>query len=323
MLSNPLKRGCDEAFENFDAYQLAKYDRDGEVKLKDVLKIVHPKPKTPERSEIYRLLRERELPIPETWETYISVHGSTKENWEHILPKMGYMAKLRNLRNFLDKGVDLEPVLEHLTNRKAVRNSKQFPYRFFSAYRELENLPSPETPTVLEALETALEISVENVPEFKGTTFISGQQRIDAGPGQRALEGEAGRDRGRASGDRERDLRQGDHVCLRAGLQGRPHDQERGHPCEHAPVPGDGCGHGDERLPRDPLPDPGARGRGPDPALQRHAVLRHAGSRPLLRSAERCVTRRRAEAVQGEREPGRLPILGGPRRLRNRAVPGD
>ena len=173
MLSNPLKRGLAEAFENFDAYQLAKYDRDGEVKLKDVLKIVHPKPKTPERSEIYRLLRERELPIPETWETYISVHGSTKENWEHILPKMGYMAKLRNLRNFLDKGVDLEPVLEHLTNRKAVRNSKQFPYRFFSAYRELENLPSPETPTVLEALETALEISVENVPEFKGMTFIS------------------------------------------------------------------------------------------------------------------------------------------------------
>ncbi len=173
MLSNPLKRGLADAFENFDAYQLAKYDRDGEVKLKDVLKIVHPKPKTPERSEIYRLLRERELPVPETWETYISVHGSTKENWQRILPKMGYMAKLRNLRNFLDKGVDLEPVLEHLTNRKAVRNSKQFPFRFFSAYRELENHPSPETPAVLEALETALEVSVENVPEFKGTTLLS------------------------------------------------------------------------------------------------------------------------------------------------------
>src|SRR2546426_4858375 len=173
MLSNPLKRGLAEAFENFDAYQLAKYDRDGEVKLKDVLKIVHPKPKTPERSEIYRLLKERKLPIPETWETYISAHGSTQENWEHILPKMGYMAKLRNLRNLLDKNVEMEPVLEHLANAKAVLTSKQFPFRYFSAYRELENHPSPNTPEVLEALETAMELSVENVPDFQGTTFIS------------------------------------------------------------------------------------------------------------------------------------------------------
>lgn len=173
MLSNPLKRGLAAAFENFDAYQLAKYDRDGDVKLKDVLRIVHPKPKTPERSEVYRLLRERELPIPETWETYISARGSRKENWEHVVPKMGYMAKLRNLRNFLDKDVDLEPVLEHLANPKAVATSKQFPFRYFSAYRELENHASPKTPEVLESLEAAMELSVENVPDLAGTTFIT------------------------------------------------------------------------------------------------------------------------------------------------------
>lgn len=173
MLSNPLKRGLADAFENFDAYQLAKYDRDGEVKLKDVLKIVHPKPKNAARSEVYRLLKERKLPVPDTWETVISGGGSTKENWEKVIPKMGYMAKLRNLRNFLDKGVDLDPVLAHLTNRNAVRQSKQLPFRYYSAYREIEGNASAHTPQVLEALATAMDLSVENVPELKGTTFIT------------------------------------------------------------------------------------------------------------------------------------------------------
>jgi hypothetical protein len=38
---------------------------------------------------------------------------------------MGYMAKIRNLRNFVKHGVDIDPILEHLVNEKAIRNSKQ------------------------------------------------------------------------------------------------------------------------------------------------------------------------------------------------------
>src|SRR5262249_10186489 len=40
-----VKKGLARALGKFDAYQLAKYDRDGPVRLKDVLFLVHAKPK--------------------------------------------------------------------------------------------------------------------------------------------------------------------------------------------------------------------------------------------------------------------------------------
>ncbi|MCA1552604.1 TROVE domain-containing protein, partial [Bradyrhizobium sp. BRP19] len=39
-----VMRGLDSALRNFDAYQLAKYDRAGKVKLRDVFRIARPKP---------------------------------------------------------------------------------------------------------------------------------------------------------------------------------------------------------------------------------------------------------------------------------------
>lgn len=174
-LPNSLKRGIAKSFYNFDAYQFAKYDRDGTVKLKDVLRLVHPKPRTEEEAELFRQIRDRSLPIPETWETIISNNGSTKESWKSVIPKMGYMAKLRNLRNFLKVGVDLTPIIRHLTNPKAVRNSKQFPFRFYSAHKTLENMTEKpfERQPLMEAIERALELSVENLPKLGGRTYVT------------------------------------------------------------------------------------------------------------------------------------------------------
>lgn len=173
MLCNPLKRGMADAFHQFDAYQLAKYDRDGDVKLKDVLKVVHPKPKNDEQRKLWGMLKERKLPPPETWEVELSVKGATKESWEKAIPKMGYMALLRNLRNFVEKGVNIAPVLKRLTDPEQVKRSKQLPFRFFSAYKALENVPEVRaSQKVMDAMQTALELSVDNMPEMKGVTCI-------------------------------------------------------------------------------------------------------------------------------------------------------
>ncbi|WP_281271097.1 hypothetical protein [Hymenobacter nivis] len=40
-----MQRGLAEAFNCFDAYQLAKYDRAGAVRLRDALFLVHPSAK--------------------------------------------------------------------------------------------------------------------------------------------------------------------------------------------------------------------------------------------------------------------------------------
>ncbi len=198
---NSLKKGLADAFACFDEYQLAKYDREGTVKLRDVLRVIHPAPAGAARAALYRYLlsgeiseehlplltakakftRKRELDAEArelasvacvTWEVLITQFGGSKESWEVVVPNMGYMAKLRNLRNFLQQRVELEPVLSHLTNAKAIRNSKQLPFRFFAAYREIEKQHGPEVGDVLSALTQALELSTMNLPRLPGTSFI-------------------------------------------------------------------------------------------------------------------------------------------------------
>ena len=78
---------------------------------------------------------------------------------------MGYMALLRNLRNFDQKNVNLDPILARITNEDAVKKSKQLPYRFYSAYKEIENQK------ILRAIAQAFELSISNVT-LGGSTAV-------------------------------------------------------------------------------------------------------------------------------------------------------
>lgn len=191
-LPNQFKMGLADSFHSFNEYDFGKYKMsDKTVKLSDVLRLVHPKPQNSEESELFKRIRSDTLAIPETWETVISAKGNNKDAWNEVIPKMGYMAKLRNLRNIAQAGADIESVLAHLTNPKAVANSKQFPYRFLSAYKMIEDAgthnpfrrdedlseKAPIDPFVkkqiLNALETAMSLSVQNVPNLGGRTLVS------------------------------------------------------------------------------------------------------------------------------------------------------
>jgi hypothetical protein len=91
------------------------------------------------------------------------------EAWSAIIPSMGYMALLRNLRNFEQAGVTGEArsrVIDHLTNAEAVQKSKQFPIRFYSAFKNIESLDFKS------ALETAIEYTLLNVPVLSGRNLI-------------------------------------------------------------------------------------------------------------------------------------------------------
>lgn len=93
-----------------------------------------------------------------------------KAAWEAIIPSMGYMALLRNLRNFVQAGVSqktMNTVLAKLADPAEVAKSKQFPFRFLSAY-----LANKDNLKIAAALEDALQASVSNVPELKGNTLI-------------------------------------------------------------------------------------------------------------------------------------------------------
>ena len=52
----------------FDAYKLAKYDRDSKVNLRDVMFLVSPKPKDEEQAAVWKRLVDGTLESPDTWE---------------------------------------------------------------------------------------------------------------------------------------------------------------------------------------------------------------------------------------------------------------
>lgn len=173
-----LRRGIADVFGKFDEYQLAKYKQtDREVKLRDVVKIARPKPVDDTQAALWNRLIENKLKTPETRETILSSKGQSRETWEEFIHsgKMGYMAMLRNLKNFLSYGVSSETlnvVAEKLRNPNAVRKSKQLPFRFYTAYKMLETAGNVDAPVLMDALEDALMVSFENLPQLKGTTAI-------------------------------------------------------------------------------------------------------------------------------------------------------
>lgn len=90
--------------------------------------------------------------------------------WEAIIPSMGHMALLRNLRNFLQAGVSapvMKDVLRRVSDPEQVAKGKQFPFRYLAAYQANKN-----NLKVAAALEEALQASLSNVPALSGKTLI-------------------------------------------------------------------------------------------------------------------------------------------------------
>ena len=89
--------------------------------------------------------KRMKLATPETWETQVSLKGNKAGTWEELIDhsKLPFMAMLRNLRNLILAGISPKHhqwVINKLNDERAVTNSKQFPFRFFSAYEVLGGL---------------------------------------------------------------------------------------------------------------------------------------------------------------------------------------
>lgn len=185
-LSNALKRGFGDALSTFDAYQLGKYLRtDKDPTLIDAVNLLHPK-----KTAATEALMTGTLKAPETWEVKMTQAGkmaaaeglteSQKQEakgavWADLLrqKKLGYLATLRNLRNIADQSPEaLELALQFLTNPKAVKNSKVFPFQFFTAAEAMQG-SGKATSQVQRALNAAMELSLSNVPRFEGPTLIA------------------------------------------------------------------------------------------------------------------------------------------------------
>lgn len=207
-LSKQLQKGLSAAFNRFDEYQFGKYNRDGAIKLRDALFLVHPKAKDELQQLLFNKIVSGDLQTPYTWETELSALGQLNfdseeakvmafcAKWEELIDsgKLGYMALLRNLRNIQGACVSyahFEKVCARLGDAGEVAKAKQFPFRYLAAYRELIDTTIPTTQgfakklaalvqgsnkgytgDLLDALEKAVQASAANIKGFDDQTSV-------------------------------------------------------------------------------------------------------------------------------------------------------
>lgn len=235
-IPNAMKKGFKTALERLDAYQIDKYKMNTrQVKMIDLVNLFHPKG-TQRNSQAYHNLMngtslaglysskvlEKEMVKAGQKTSAKSVEEKTeakKEAIETVLSNvkgMPIMNLLRNLRNVILYAPDsVEEACSQLRNEQKILNSRLLPFRFASAYKEIEkmsysdkksstsiafesdykntSLTSSEFSSlkikVLDAIEDALQISCQNIPELEGNVAIlvdhSGSVRGDLGGSSR------------------------------------------------------------------------------------------------------------------------------------------
>jgi 60 kDa SS-A/Ro ribonucleoprotein len=162
-LSGQVKKGLAAAFPKFDEYQLAKYDRGGPIRLRDVLFLSHAEPLDEAQAGVWKKLVSGKLTTPDTWEVALSSGADKREAWERLLreQKLGALALLRNLRNMREAGVEESLVLSALGSMSTAR---VLPFRFLAAARY--------APQWEEALEQAMLKSVAASEKLTGKTIV-------------------------------------------------------------------------------------------------------------------------------------------------------
>jgi 60 kDa SS-A/Ro ribonucleoprotein len=106
-LSAQVKKGLAAVFGKFDEYGLAKYDRGGPIRLRDVLFLSHAKPADEAQAVLWKRLIDGKLSTPDTWEVALSSGADKRSAWERLISarKLGALALLRNLRNMKEARV--------------------------------------------------------------------------------------------------------------------------------------------------------------------------------------------------------------------------
>ena len=161
-IPNSIKKALRTSILRFTPYQLAKYNRPKDIKLKDILRLVHPKPQSLQQAQLFKSIIDDTLESPDTWEVALSSGQDKLSTFTRLLEegKLGGLACLRNLRNMREAGVSKELVHQRL--QKGL--SKVFPYQFLTAARY--------NPIWEDMIEESMFQALEGFPTLPGRTGL-------------------------------------------------------------------------------------------------------------------------------------------------------
>jgi 60 kDa SS-A/Ro ribonucleoprotein len=162
-LANALKEGMADTLTRFSEYQLAKWNKDGAIKLRDILFLTHAKPKSPDQEALFKKLVDGSLATPDTWEVELSQSKDKKGSWTRLIEqkKLGQLATLMNLRNMVDAGVSKTLIRQAISQ---VKPERLLPINFIRA--------AEAAPDYLPELEELMLRSMNNGPQLKGETIF-------------------------------------------------------------------------------------------------------------------------------------------------------
>jgi hypothetical protein len=163
-LAAVLKRGLAKAFPKFDEYRLAKYAKRGAIRLRDVMFLVHPKPRDEAQAKLWKQLAADTMDAPDTWEVALTRGEDKNTAFTRLLNDnmlLG-MATLRNVRNMKDAGVDKKLVGDALL--KQAGKSGILPFQYVSAARAC--------PAWEDIIEAAMLASMQAMPKLPGKTLL-------------------------------------------------------------------------------------------------------------------------------------------------------
>ena len=163
-LSKQVKVGLAVAFQKFNEYQLAKYNRDRDIKLRDVMRLAHPRAPTKKIGKLWKKLLDDKLETPDTWEVALSAGADKKATWTRLIEEkqLGYLALLRNLRNMEQVGVDRKLVRDAVLNHEG--KQRVLPFRYLAAARA--------APAFEDVLDEAMQQAMESGPRMPGHTVV-------------------------------------------------------------------------------------------------------------------------------------------------------
>lgn len=162
-LTSQMKIGLARAMKKFTPYQLAKWNKDGPVKLRDVLFLAHVRPRDGEQKVVLDQIASKTLPVPDTWEVALSEGADKKATWERLMRegKLGGMALLRNLRNMDQAKVD-QALLRAAIG--SMNGERILPFRFITAAKY--------APQHEDVIEKAMFNCLKAQPRFPGNTAL-------------------------------------------------------------------------------------------------------------------------------------------------------
>ena len=133
------------------------------MRIRDVLFLVHAKPKDADQDKVWKQLVDGELASADTWEVSLSSGKDKRETFERLIAekRLGGLALLRNLRLMQKAEVPRETIADALD---AMRTDRVLPYRFITAARYAPDF-EPE-------LESAMLKSIKGHARLPGRTRL-------------------------------------------------------------------------------------------------------------------------------------------------------